>query len=151
MVYDHITNSYLYYGINEDIKIALKFIENVSPDIGLGEIELNNQVKAIISEYETVSEFSRGFEAHKNVIDIQYPILGRERIKWSHIEGMEVNIPYDELKDRTFYMRPKFSTHIDIGNGFFAIMYCKASDGNGIFINYLRERKGEFHEAEKAL
>ena len=30
--------------------------------------------------------FERGYEAHKNVIDIQFPIIGKERIKWSHVD-----------------------------------------------------------------
>ena len=74
--------------------------------------------------------FERGYEAHKNVIDIQYPIIGLERVKWSPIEKMNVNIPYDESKDRTFFKDPsKQGTHVDIGNGIFAIMFLE--DGHG--------------------
>ena len=37
---------------------------------------------------------------------------------------MDVNIPYDEAADRTFYKNPLFQgTHVDIGNGIFAIMF----------------------------
>jgi YhcH/YjgK/YiaL family protein len=37
---------------------------------------------------------------------------------------MLVNIPYEEAKDRTFYKNPhKQGTHVDIGNGVFAIMF----------------------------
>ena len=51
-------------------------------------------------------------------------------MKWSPIEGMEVNIPYDAEKDRTFYKSPhKQGTHVDIGNGIFAIMF--PEDGHG--------------------
>jgi len=39
---------------------------------------------------------------------------------------MEVNIPYDPIKDRTFYKSPSLQgTHVDIGNGVFAIMFPK--------------------------
>ena len=87
-------------------------------------------MKAIVSSYETVDKFERGYESHKNVIDIQYPIIGLERVKWSPIEKMNVNIPYDESKDRTFFKDPsKQGTHVDIGNGIFAIMF--PEDGHG--------------------
>ena len=43
---------------------------------------------------------------------------------------MNVNIPYDEAKDRTFFKDPSIQgTHVDIGNGIFAIMFPK--DGHG--------------------
>ena len=87
-------------------------------------------VYAIVSEYKTIEHFERGFEAHKHVIDIQYPIVGVERVKWSPIKDMDVNIPYDEKKDRTFFKNPHInSTHVDIGHGIFVIMF--PSDGHG--------------------
>jgi len=123
MIYDSIKNAKIYYGIHQDIEAGLKYLEQLNPDIELGEYKVNNNVKAIVSEYKTVEKFERGYEAHKNVIDIQYPVIGKERIKWSHVEGMEINIPYEESKDRTFYKYPSSTTHIDIGDGFFAIMF----------------------------
>ena len=129
MVYDSIKNAKLYYGIHPDIEAGLKYLEQLTPDIELGEYKVNNNVKAIVSEYETVETFERGFEAHKNVIDIQFPIIGKERIKWSNVERMEINIPYDGGKDRTFYKKPNSTTHVDIGDGFFAIMFPNDAHG----------------------
>ena len=86
---------------------------------------LISHVKAIVSSYPTVECFERGYEAHQHVIDIQFPIVGLERVKWSPIDNMDVNIPYDEVKDRTFYKNPDpvVGTEITIGNGFFGIMF----------------------------
>jgi len=123
MIYDSIKNAKIYYSIHPDIEVGLKYLEQLNPDIKLGEYKINENVKAIVSEYETVSVFERGFEAHKNVIDIQFPIIGRERIKWSFVEGMEINIPYEVEKDRTFYKKTNSTTNVDIGHGFFAIMF----------------------------
>jgi YhcH/YjgK/YiaL family protein len=123
MIYDNIKNAKIYYNLHPDIKVGLQYLERLTKDVPLGEYKISDSVKAIVSEYETVKEFSRGFEAHKHVIDIQFPIIGRERVKWSNIEGMKINIPYDEQKDRTFYKNPMFFTYVDIGEGFFAIMF----------------------------
>lgn len=130
MIIDQLKNIERYKDLSVDIYAGLKFLSSVSPDIEIGTYSINNNVKAIVSEYETIENFERGYEAHKHVIDIQYPIIGLERVKWSPIGGMHINIPYDEEKDRTFYKDPSpQGTHIDIGNGIFAIMF--PEDGHG--------------------
>lgn len=130
MVVDTLKNIERYKGLSIDIYAGLQFLANAKSEIELGTYPINKNVKAIVSSYETVDEFERGYESHKNVIDIQYPIIGLERVKWSPIENMSVNIPYDESKDRTFFKDPsKQGTHIDIGNGIFAIMF--PEDGHG--------------------
>ena len=124
MIVDTLKNIKQYKGLSTDIYAGLQFLANAKLEIELGTYTINKNVKAIVSSYKTVDEFERGYESHKNVIDIQYPIEGLERVKWSPIEEMEVNIPYDEAKDRTFYKNPSLqSTHVDIGYGIFAIMF----------------------------
>ncbi len=129
MVVDNLKNIEVYKGLSDDIYVGLKFLQKAKPDIKTGEYPINSNVKAIVSEYNTVEVFERGYEAHKHVIDIQYPIRGLERVKWSPIENMEVNIHYDANKDRTFFKSPSpQGTYIDIGNGIFAIMF--SEDGH---------------------
>lgn len=130
MVVDTLKNIEQYKGLSPDIYAGLQFLANAKSEIELGIYQINKNVKAIVSSYTTVDKFERGYESHKNVIDIQYPIIGLERVKWSPIENMNVNIPYDKSKDRTFFKDPsKQGTHVDIGNGIFAIMF--PEDGHG--------------------
>ena len=124
MIVDSMKNIETYKGIFPDIFEGLKFLRDATQDIALGTYTINERVKAVVSEYETIEIFERGYEAHKHVIDIQYPIRGLEKVKWSPINGMELNIPYDEEKDRAFFKNPHAQgTHVDIGNGIFAIMF----------------------------
>ena len=123
MISDNIKNVDLYIGISKDIYSGLVFIKNATSSIILGNYKISPNVKVIVSEYTTVECFTRGYEAHKHVIDIQYPIVGLERVKWSPINNMEINIPYDPEKDRTFYKNPTQETYIDIGKGIFCIMF----------------------------
>ncbi len=124
MIIDNLKNIDIYKDISADIYAGLEFLQTAREDIEVGEYPINKNVKAIVSEYNTVKVFERGYEAHKHVIDIQYPIRGLERVKWSPIENMVVNIPYDEKKDRTFFKTPSpQGTHVDIGNSIFAIMF----------------------------
>ena len=130
MIVDTLKNIDIYKGISPDIYAGLQFLASAKPDIELGTVVINDRVKAIVSEYMTIENFERGYEAHKHVIDIQYPIIGLERVKWSPIEGMSINIPYDQDKDRAFYKDPSpQGNHVDIGNGIFAIMF--PEDGHG--------------------
>ena len=130
MIVDSLDNIKTYKNFSKDIFVGLEFLFNAKQSISLGTYFINDNVYAIVSEYETIENFKRGFEAHKYVIDIQYPIIGVERVKWSPINKMDINIPYDKKKDRTFYKNPHVnSTHVDIGNGIFAIMF--PYDGHG--------------------
>ena len=136
MVVDTLKNIEQYKGLSSDIYAGLQFISNAKLDIELGTYTINKNVKAIVSSYETVDKFEKGYESHKNVIDIQYPIIGLERVKWSPIENMNVNIPYDESQDRTFFKDPsKQGTHVDIGNGIFVIMFPEDGHGPQHYIN----------------
>ena len=124
MIIDTLDNIERYKSLSNDIYDGLLFLKSADKEIEIGEYTINRKVKVIVSSYKTVEVFTRGYEAHKNVIDIQYPIIGIERVKWSPIQDMDINIPYDDLKDRTFFKNPSIQgTHIDIGNGVFAIMF----------------------------
>lgn len=123
MIADSLKNIEQYKGISEDIYAGLVFLQDAKPDIKFGEYTVNANIKAIVSEYMTKEVFERGYEAHKHVIDIQYPIIGRERIKWSPLPGMSVNIEYDKVKDRAFYLSPSQETYVDVGTGIFGIFF----------------------------
>lgn len=136
MIVDQLRNIEIYKGVSDDIYAGLQFLAKATPDIKLGTYPINEKVKAIVSEYKTIENFERGYEAHKHVIDIQYPIIGLERVKWSPIENMNVNIPYEKENDRTFYKDPSVQgTHVDIGNGIFAIMFPEDGHGPQHYVN----------------
>lgn len=136
MIVDTLDNIDVYKSLSSDIYAGLQFLKTIDPDISLGTYPINDNVKAIVTEYETVENFERGYEAHKHVIDIQFPIRGLERVKWSPIKDMEVNIPYDKNKDRTFYKNPHhLGTHVNIGNGIFAIMFPEDGHGPQHYVN----------------
>jgi len=124
MILDTLVNIELYKSLSRNLYEGLSFLKSASVDISIGVYDINPDVSAIVSEYPTVAEFERGYEAHQHVIDIQYPIIGLERVKWSPLGEMKINIPYDEQKDRTFYNSPSLlGTEVIIGSGVFAIMF----------------------------
>jgi YhcH/YjgK/YiaL family protein len=124
MIVDTLDNISLYKNISNDIFSGLIFLSNAKPDIDLGLYTINNNVKAIVSQYETIEGHSQVFESHRHVIDIQYPIIGLERVLWSPIQDMDIDTPYNEEKDCIYYKNPHSQQiHVDIGSNIFAIMF----------------------------
>jgi biofilm protein TabA len=75
----------------------------------LSELELKrfdidgNNLFAIVSEYASKNEETVSFEAHRNYIDIQYVISGKEIMNIAPLTTMkEVLKPYDPAKDIEF-------------------------------------------------
>lgn len=124
MIIDNLNNINLYKGLSDDIYAGLEFLQNVNSNIGLGTYNINNCVKAIIESYNTELNKEQEFESHKHVVDIQCPIIGVERVFWSPITDMKIKTPYNKSKDKTVFINShKNSSHVDIGNGIFAIMF----------------------------
>lgn len=123
MIFDHISNIYLYKTLSPDIYAGLAFLKDVKPDITPGTYQLSPRVKAIVSEYETKVKNEVGYEAHRKNIDIQYLLKGEERIACLPIEKLKETTPYSEEKDAAFFTASIQSQEMTIGNGYFAIFF----------------------------
>ncbi len=136
MIIDNLRNSKFYNFLQKDVFIGLEFLSKIDKNIDLGVYKINQRAKAIITEYETKEFFELGYEAHRNVIDIQYPLIGRERILWSHIEDLKLTHEYNSLKDVSYYGKTSVDVNqVDIGNGVFAIMFPTDAHSPQKFIN----------------
>ena len=123
MIYDHIKNIAFYRGLSPDIAVGLDFLKQMQPDIDEGVYQINPRVKAIVSEYETKTVNECGYEAHRKNIDIQYLLLGEERIACLPIERLEETKPYSEENDAAFYAAASKPQELILGNGYFAIFF----------------------------
>lgn len=123
MIFDHIDSLETYRSVDPDIYAGLKYLHALKPDVALGEYQVTPNVLALVTSYDTKVENVGRYEAHRHVIDVQFPIIGLEGIEWSRLTGMTVAVPYDEAKDRTMYELPQNKTDIVIGNGYFAVFW----------------------------
>lgn len=125
MIFDHISNIAIYRGISQDIALGLDFLKRMKPDTAVGVYQINQQVKAIVSEYETKLENEHGYEAHKKYIDIQYLLSGEEQIACLPIERLKEVKPYNEENDAAFYVSaPSLQpSYFSLLPGCFAIFY----------------------------
>ena len=123
MIVDRIDNYSIYKDLDENIYEGLRYISIADPRVSIGEFNINDKIKVIVSEYMTKEVVDNIFEAHKNVIDIQYPVFGQEMVQWASLCGMQEITEYDIENDRTYYKNPAETIDCVIGNGVFAIYF----------------------------
>ena len=124
MIYDKISNIETYAGISSDIYLGLKWLRDVNPDIANGVYEINPRVKAIVSEYTTKEINENGYEAHREYVDIQYLINGKEVINSLPLEYLKETKLYNKEIDAAFYEEAGTKPQeLLLGNGYFAILF----------------------------
>ena len=120
MIFDKIDNIEIYKGLSPNIALGLDFLKQMKPDTAVGTYQINQHVKAIVSEYETKLKNDYGYEAHRKNIDIQYLLSGEERIACLPIERLKETKAYNEENDAAFYTADIKPQEMTIGNGYFA-------------------------------
>ncbi len=125
MIYDHISKIATYRGLSSNIALGLNFLKQINPDTAVGTYQINQQVKAIISEYETKQKNKYGYEAHRKNIDIQYLLSGEERIACLPIERLKETQSYDKENDAAFYVADLNiqPSNFSLFPGYFAILF----------------------------
>lgn len=124
MIYDKKDNIDIYSAISEDIRVGLEWIRDVKPDVEKGVYELNPRVKAIVSEYLTKEVNEYGYEAHREYIDIQYLIKGKELVCCLPLEYLNEIKAYNKDIDAAFYAEAGVKPQeLLLGNGYFAILF----------------------------
>ncbi|HEC1791606.1 TPA: YhcH/YjgK/YiaL family protein [Campylobacter lari] len=73
-------------------------------------IELTKDIFALEQTYFTKNENQAFFESHKDYIDIQFIVSGKEKIEFGDKELFEIKKEYDKTKDLIIYKKPKFLT-----------------------------------------
>ncbi len=124
MIYDKIDNWKTYAGVSEGIREGLEFLSRMSAVTEVGVYEISPRAKAIVSEYTTKEVNEKGYEAHKEFIDIQYLLSGEEVIACLPLEDLTETVPYNPEKDILFYKdQGTAPVKLPIGHGYFAILF----------------------------
>lgn len=101
MIVDKIKNLSLYKEIPSDV---IQFILQLKVDnIELGKHVISDDVYVNIEEYQTKAIRDAKFESHDKYIDIQLLLSGCENIYYTSRDGLEIQNPYDESRDISFY------------------------------------------------
>lgn len=120
MIIDNISESYKYEKIHPLFKRAFDFMK--TPDLeclAKGRIILDgNKLFVDVSEFEGKPEENAPLEAHKKYIDIQVPIIGREKYGWKSVHNCEdVSESYSAKNDIMFFADdPDTYFYVETGN-----------------------------------
>ena len=112
-----------YYGVHPRFKIAFEaaidLIEKGAED---GKYEIDgDKIYLNISTYETKTHENAKIEIHKDYIDIQLIINGRELIGMDSVDGLEVLAPY--TPDYALYAMSEDYDKVILKDGEFAIIF----------------------------
>ncbi len=105
MIFDSLNNHALYHGLHPRFAQAFAFLERATKeDLPVGRYEIDGDcLYASVQEYTSKLPSEARYEAHRRYIDIQYIQVGAERMDLSYPENTEIETPYIEEKDMTFF------------------------------------------------
>ena len=120
----------------EKIAEALKVIEAIDYEkMELGKHVVNDDFFFLVQEYDSKDPAVARHEAHKNYVDIQYVVEGKEAIDIAPVMFMEVDEPYDANRDIVLFKEPKQATRFVLTDGGYAILYPEDSHKPGLCVD----------------
>lgn len=138
MIIDKLKNIRLYDKIIP--QEAIEFISTLNLNIDLGRHEISDRIYANVEKYTTKSLSEGKFEAHKDYIDIQLLINGREKIYYADKENLTVSEPYDKKRDIMFFSNNiEDSPFINLDGTNFALIYPHEAHAPQIMSNSVQE------------
>ncbi|MCM0649347.1 YhcH/YjgK/YiaL family protein [Clostridium swellfunianum] len=101
MVFANIKDYEKYESLHENFKKVFKFLNREDLAALLpGRYEIDgDDVFALVQEYETKELEGAKYEAHQKYIDVQYMVVGTEKMGYFPVEGLSEFSPYDIDKD----------------------------------------------------
>lgn len=125
MIVDKLENAGLYMDINSGFEKAFKFLkDNDLEKLEDGKYEIDSdKVFASVQTYVTKDEKDKKFESHKNYIDIQYIVKGKEFMGWTPLDKLSIKGAYSKEKDIAFYDDCQFYSKINVEDKSYCIFF----------------------------
>ncbi len=131
MILDKIQNRALYEALHKNFGFAFDMIEGAVEDaLPVGKYEFKDTGKVSgkelwisVQEYETKPREEKKFEGHKDYIDIQYIISGREEMEVCDLSRAEATTEYNGEKDVQFFVPKAETTKLTLQAGDYAIFF----------------------------
>lgn len=100
MIIDNLKYINSYFDINNKIYTAIEYLKELEIEkISVGKYMIDDEIFALVSEYETHEEVEGLWEAHREYIDIQYIAKGVEKIGYCAIDKLSVSDEYNQNLD----------------------------------------------------
>ena len=123
MVHDHITHASEYFNLSRGIRTALEYLARTDLErLAEGRHDVDgDRVFALVSDYQTRQPHDAFWEAHRQHVDVQFVVHGRERIGYANLDRFAVE-PHDADRDLTV-ARGVAGGFAAVGAGEFVILF----------------------------
>ena len=123
MIKDILEKSNIYENISDNLKLGLNWLKsNNLETISDGKYLIDGEkIYANVQTYETKDDAL--FEAHRDYIDIQYMINGKELCGISNYYKCQSEIEYDKIKDIEFLKLKSDFDYYSLRTGEFLILF----------------------------
>lgn len=122
--------------LQEKIAEALDVINSVNfEEMELGKHVINDDLYLLIQKYESKDPDVARYEAHKNYVDIQYVVDGKESIYIAPVSIMTETAPYNPEKDVVFFENIDQAATAVLTNGGYAILYPEDAHKPGVTVD----------------
>ena len=100
MILDRLENADRYTGLGDRMTRAFQYLKQTRPqDLQDGRHEIDASTYMLIQSYETRDPADVLFEAHRNYIDIQLVLEGKELMGWASVNSLDSEGGYSKDKD----------------------------------------------------
>ena len=112
--------------LEERCNKALEYIFQLKEEnLTAGRHDVDESFYYSVQEYETKVNSLKHFESHCKYVDIQLLISGEENLQVVDINRLQVEAPYDEMKERILYHATGNSASVVLRPGSVVILYPK--------------------------
>lgn len=119
--------------LSDRIQEGLQIIEGLDLEtIALGKYVVNENFYYVVQEYETKDVSEARYEAHKQYVDIQYILAGKEAIGIAPAAELVVEQEYDAETDVMFFEAPEQSALAVLSAGGYVILYPQDAHRPGV-------------------
>ncbi|HYE11640.1 MAG TPA: YhcH/YjgK/YiaL family protein [Patescibacteria group bacterium] len=142
MILDRVNQIQKYKGLSRKIEAAIDFIEKMEgKELSKGRIDIEDGIFAMISEYKTIGNADKKWEAHRKYIDLQYMLWGSEIMGYQNIEKMKDSFGYKEADDIEFFNYQGSYSELVVETGMFAIFFPEDAHAPCVFNKDLEVKK----------
>lgn len=105
MIVDTYASAPTYRNLSPNIEAAFAWLDaNRHADLADGRHDIREDaVFALVQTPTTRNEAGLEYEAHRSFIDLQYVVLGTERMLIRPVDTLTTSVPYNAEKDVAFY------------------------------------------------
>ena len=134
MIFDTLDHHALYASLGQNLAAGLQFLlDHDLNALPVGRVEIDgSRLFALVQEYQTKPPAQGVWEAHRQYIDIQYLVSGRERMGFANLHSMTLG---DYLPERDFQAMTGAGNSLELFANAFTVFFPQDGHMPGLWID----------------